>query len=56
MSKQDLGKAWKVASIPMLREGWGVQNVTVIVIVDIRPYTTKANICPEQMFGYTVSD
>jgi hypothetical protein len=28
----------------MLREGWDVQNVTVIV--GLRPYTAKANILP----------
>ncbi len=30
----------------MLREGWDVQNVTVVV--GLRPYTAKANILPEQ--------
>jgi len=33
----------------MLREGWDVQNVTVIV--GLRPYTAKANILPEQTVG-----
>jgi type III restriction enzyme len=33
----------------MLREGWDVQNVTVIV--GLRPYTWKANILPEQTIG-----
>jgi type III restriction enzyme len=33
----------------MLREGWDVQNVTVIV--GLRPYTAKANILPEQTIG-----
>ena len=33
----------------MLREGWDVQNVTVIV--GLRPYTSKANILPEQTIG-----
>jgi mannose-6-phosphate isomerase-like protein (cupin superfamily) len=32
-----------------LREGWNVQNVTVVV--DLRPYTAKANILPEQTIG-----
>ena len=33
----------------MLREGWDVQNVTVMV--GLRPYTSKANILPEQTIG-----
>jgi type III restriction enzyme len=33
----------------MLREGWDVQNVTVVV--GLRPYTAKANILPEQTVG-----
>jgi type III restriction enzyme len=33
----------------MLREGWDVQSVTVIV--GLRPYTSKANILPEQTIG-----
>ena len=33
----------------MLREGWDVQNVTVIV--GLRPYSAKANILPEQTLG-----
>jgi type III restriction enzyme len=33
----------------MLREGWDVQNVTVVV--GLRPYTAKANILPEQAIG-----
>ena len=33
----------------MLREGWDVQNVTVIV--GLRPYSSKANILPEQTVG-----
>jgi type III restriction enzyme len=38
-----------VVSVLMLREGWDVQNVTVIV--GLRPYTSKANILPEQTIG-----
>lgn len=38
-----------VVSVMMLREGWDVQNVTVIV--GLRPYTSKANILPEQTVG-----
>ena len=38
-----------VVSVLMLREGWDVKNVTVIV--GLRPYTSKANILPEQTLG-----
>ena len=63
VSKKDLDEARKTArevdeatspvraivSVMMLREGWDVQNVTVIV--GLRPYTAKANILPEQTIG-----
>jgi len=63
ISKRDLDAARKTArevdeghspvnaivSVLMLREGWDVQNVTVIV--GLRPYTSKANILPEQTIG-----
>jgi len=63
VSKKDLEKARKVSrevddesspincivSVLMLREGWDVKNVTVIV--GLRPYTSKANILPEQTVG-----
>ncbi len=63
VSKRDVETARKVArdvdseaspvnaivSVLMLREGWDVQNVTVIV--GLRPYTSKANILPEQTIG-----
>jgi type III restriction enzyme len=63
VSKKDLEAARKVArqvdegqspinaivSVLMLREGWDVQNVTVIV--GVRPFTAKANILPEQTIG-----
>src|SRR5262249_32496086 len=63
VSKKDLDKARVVArevdmdkspvncivSVLMLREGWDVQNVTVIV--GLRPYAAKANILPEQTVG-----
>src|SRR3954467_5289248 len=63
VSKKDLDAARQVAravdnldcpvnaivSVLMLREGWDVQNVTVIV--GLRPYTSKANILPEQTIG-----
>ena len=63
VSKRDLDKARRLArevdeadcpvnaivSVLMLREGWDVQNVTVVV--GLRPYTSKANILPEQTIG-----
>ncbi len=63
VSKKDLDKAREVArnvdlsdspvnaivSVLMLREGWDVENVTVVV--GLRPYTSKANILPEQTIG-----
>lgn len=38
-----------IVSVLMLREGWDVRNVTVVV--GLRPYTAKANILPEQAIG-----
>ncbi len=38
-----------IVSVLMLREGWDVKNVTVIV--GIRAFTAKANILPEQTIG-----
>jgi hypothetical protein len=38
-----------VVSVMMLREGWDVQSVAVIV--GLRPYSSKANILPEQTVG-----
>jgi type III restriction enzyme len=38
-----------IVSVMMLREGWDVQGVTVIV--GLRPFTAKANILPEQTVG-----
>jgi len=38
-----------IVSVLMLREGWDVQNVTVVV--GLRPYASKANILPEQTVG-----
>ena len=63
VSKADVEEARKIArevdegespvnaivSVLMLREGWDVQNVTVVV--GLRPYTSKANILPEQTIG-----
>ncbi len=63
ITKKDLETARKIAreadedqnpvnaivSVLMLREGWDVQNVTVVV--GLRPYSAKANILPEQTIG-----
>ncbi len=63
VSKRDLDKARELArevdepdcpvnaivSVLMLREGWDVQNVTVVI--GLRPYTSRANILPEQTIG-----
>ena len=38
-----------IVSVLMLREGWDVKNVTTIV--PLRPYSSKANILPEQTLG-----
>ncbi len=38
-----------IVSVLMLREGWDVSNVTVVV--GLRPYSSKANILPEQTIG-----
>ncbi|MDD2765388.1 MAG: DEAD/DEAH box helicase family protein [Opitutaceae bacterium] len=38
-----------IISVLMLREGWDVRNVTTIV--PLRPYSSKANILPEQTLG-----
>ena len=38
-----------VVSVMMLREGWDVRNVTVVL--GLRPYSSKANILPEQAIG-----
>ena len=38
-----------VVSVLMLREGWDVRNVSVIL--GLRPFTAKANILPEQAIG-----
>ncbi|MGH8593839.1 MAG: DEAD/DEAH box helicase [Gammaproteobacteria bacterium] len=39
-----------IVSVLMLREGWDVRNVTTIVPL-LRPYSSKANILPEQTLG-----
>ncbi len=63
VSKKDLDSARKasrevddekspincIVSVMMLREGWDVQGVTVII--GLRPYTSTAKILPEQTVG-----
>ena len=38
-----------IVSVMMLREGWDVRNVTVVL--GLRPYTAQAEILPEQVIG-----
>lgn len=38
-----------IVSVLMLREGWDVQNVTVVL--GLRPFTSRAKILPEQAVG-----
>jgi len=42
-------KVRAIVSVMMLREGWDVRNVTVIL--GLRPFTSKAHILPEQAVG-----
>lgn len=63
ITKKDLDKAREVArdidkadnkvkvivSVMMLREGWDVRNVSVVL--GLRPFTAKAEILPEQVIG-----
>lgn len=63
VTKKDLDKAREAArdvdkpeskikaivSVMMLREGWDVRNVTVVL--GLRPFTAKAEILPEQVIG-----
>ncbi len=63
ITKRDLDKARQAArdidgkenkvkvivSVMMLREGWDVRNVTVVL--GLRPFTAKADILPEQVVG-----
>lgn len=63
ITKKDLDKAREAArdidkaeskvkvivSVMMLREGWDVRNVTVVL--GLRPFTAKAEILPEQVIG-----
>jgi type III restriction enzyme len=42
-------KTKAIISVMMLREGWDVKNVTVVL--GLRPFTAKAEILPEQVIG-----
>jgi type III restriction enzyme len=42
-------KVKAIVSVMMLREGWDVRNVTVVL--GLRPFTAKAKILPEQVIG-----
>jgi type III restriction enzyme len=46
---EDTSPVNAIVSVLMLREGWDVQNV--VVIVGLRPFSSKANILPEQAIG-----
>jgi len=45
----DASETTCIVSVLMLREGWDVNNVTVVV--GLRPFSAKANILPEQAVG-----
>jgi len=45
----DASETTCIVSVLMLREGWDVTNVTVVV--GLRPFTSKADILPEQAVG-----
>jgi type III restriction enzyme len=45
----DTNKVKAIVSVMMLREGWDVRNVTVVL--GLRPFTAKAEILPEQVIG-----
>ena len=53
ITKRDLDKAESkvqaIVSVMMLREGWDVRNVTVVL--GLRPFTARAEILPEQVIG-----
>ena len=45
----DTNKIKAIVSVMMLREGWDVRNVTVVL--GLRPFTATAEILPEQVIG-----
>ena len=46
---KDTSKIKVIVSVMMLREGWDVRNVSVVL--GLRPFTAKAEILPEQVIG-----
>lgn len=46
---KDTNKIKVIVSVMMLREGWDVRNVSVVL--GLRPFTAKAEILPEQVIG-----
>lgn len=46
---KDQSKIKAIVSVMMLREGWDVRNVTVVL--GLRPFTARAEILPEQVIG-----
>ena len=46
---KETSKIKVIVSVMMLREGWDVRNVTIVL--GLRPFTAKAEILPEQVIG-----
>jgi type III restriction enzyme len=46
---KDASEIKAIVSVMMLREGWDVRNVSVVL--GLRPFTAKAEILPEQVIG-----
>ena len=46
---KDASKIKVIVSVMMLREGWDVRNVTIVL--GLRPFTARAEILPEQVIG-----
>jgi type III restriction enzyme len=46
---KDASKIKAIVSVMMLREGWDVRNVSVVL--GLRPFTSRAEILPEQVIG-----
>lgn len=46
---EETSKVRVIVSVMMLREGWDVRGVSVVL--GLRPFTAKANILPEQVIG-----
>ena len=46
---KDASRIKVIVSVMMLREGWDVRNVTIVL--GLRPFTARAEILPEQVIG-----